>query len=132
MQSPVIRVPVVRLLERSPFERLCWPDMSRPVTLQEVAYAIEEKRFRDQSFSHEVDWSVLEYTNDSHNFHVERIAYLVLWSSDNPIQIGMGQCWFVNDGSHRLGAAIYRNDETIDVTFVGSESQLTTLIQLML
>ena len=58
--------------------------------------------------------------------HEARIAWLVKHGHEDTIQLDVGVpslgChvnWIVIDGNHRLAAAIYRGDETIDCTIGG-------------
>lgn len=62
-----------------------------------------------------------------HNLHVRRIAYLVThgWSDAIEVDIGIPShgyfpSWVVQDGNHRLAAAIFRGDESILGTVCGS------------
>lgn len=58
--------------------------------------------------------------------HAERIAWLVLYPAEDPIEIDVGVPilgyhipWPVLDGNHRLAAAIFRKDLTILVAPAG-------------
>lgn len=58
--------------------------------------------------------------------HVQRTAYLVQHPSPDPIEIDVGApvlgyyvTWMILDGNHRLAAAIYRGDDTIQAAVSG-------------
>ena len=57
--------------------------------------------------------------------HVQRVAYLVQHVDRTPILIDLGfeedtEEWPIYDGHHRLAAAVFRGDTTIQVSFQGS------------
>jgi len=104
-----------------PFESTVWHGMESPLTREEVALAIAEGRLLaephpDYSFGLcGKEWGRQE--------HIERVAYLVVNPSPEPIWIDVGcealglyVSWIIQDGNHRLAAALYRGDTTIRVS----------------
>lgn len=82
------------------------------LTRKDVRAAIKEKRL------HAVPYSL--NAPESGDNHEERIAWLVVNGWADPIRMDVGVpalgChvnWPVQDGNHRLAAAIYRKDESI-------------------
>ncbi len=67
-----------------------------------------------------------EFTPLTKDFHVARIAYLVAHPDPTPITIIKRRDgdFELDDGFHRLAAAIYRGDETIKAAFEGTKKQL--------
>lgn len=108
-------VPVSKLLAWSAFEYPIWYQMKDPITFEEVTLAIEENRLEQESYSHEYDQGREDLDPDeTRRVHVERVAYLVVNPTDDPICLNFGCYWAVRDGNHRLAAAIFRGDETIN------------------
>lgn len=69
-------------------------------------------------------------------YHVGRIAYLVKHPATDPISIdvgipslGMTVAWQIDDGNHRLSAAIVRGDKTILAVFSGEEKEIKRFIK---
>jgi hypothetical protein len=91
------------------------------LTEDEVVQAVAEGRLNGTPFSTDLldEWT--------HLMHVERVAYLVVNPSDKPIEVDVGiphlGChvdWPVQDGNHRLAAAICRGDKKIRVEASGA------------
>lgn len=94
-----------------PFKSSVWVD--EPLTWRGVTAALDEGRLLATSW----DTSKEPWTRAQHE---ERVAYLVLHRDETPIQVDVGvpslgyeASWPVEDGNHRLAAAIYRGDKTI-------------------
>lgn len=102
----------------SPFDYTVWGGLNRPITREEVQKAIEEKDFRDKPLGHQglrID-------------HIRRVAYLEAHPDPTPLSLDVGDSsWIVIDGNHRLGAAIFRGDETIEVEVSGEVSLIEAL-----
>jgi len=102
----------------SAFDRMIWSGQGDdPITREEVASAIAEGRFQKMPLD----------TEGTRRDHVERIAYLVVHPARTPLELDVGiphlGChvdWPLLDGHHRLAAAIYRGDATIDIDAAGS------------
>ena len=113
------QLPVSSLLEWGPFKNHIWSEFKRPITLREVYECIKESDFESQPYDlARVSWRRRD--------HIRRVAYFVVNPPDEPIAIDVGVpslgCyvnWPVTDGHHRLGAAIYRGDEFIQVDLSG-------------
>lgn len=110
-------VPVSKLLQWSPFDHSIWDSVKTPITKEEVADAIKHGRLHGEPW----DFSA------TREQHIERIAYLVVHPDRSAIDVDVGipsmglyLGWIVEDGHHRLAAAIYRGDETIEVSLSGS------------
>lgn len=110
-------VQLSRLKEWSAFEVCVWAGFQTPMTVDEVALAIAEKRFQTEPD---------RYCEYERKEHIERVAYLVVNPSDDPISLDVGipvlnyfPYWIVTDGNHRLAAAFYRGDETIRASITG-------------
>lgn len=99
------------LVKRVPtaFDLPMWRGMTSPVEPEEIRLAIEENRLNDP-VNGESDASV-----KSRDWHVERIAWFVVHDSENPISICWGKFLPVQDGNHRVAAAIYAGRAEIDV-----------------
>jgi hypothetical protein len=68
-------------------------------------------------------------------YHANRIAYLVDFKAEDPISIDVGipsmGCtvdWEIEDGNHRLAAAIVRGDEFIYASFSGGLKEVRRFI----
>lgn len=116
MSDDIVRVPLARLTEWSPFEACCWRGLGQPITRAEVAMAIADGRLEAKRARY--DWT--------REKHIERVAYLIVNPDSCPIEIDVGvPClnfyvsWIVTDGNHRLAAAFYRGDETIAASVAG-------------
>ncbi len=89
-----------------------------------VAQCIQQGRLID----HE-EWEALNAEAlyiPSAEEHASRIAYLATEGWEDPIEIDVGvpslgyfPKWPLEDGNHRLFAAIFKKHETIDATFAG-------------
>ena|ERR1700733_1556486 len=115
---PVL-IPVANLAElHNPFE--CSPWGWGSCSLDAVTVAIQQKRFESKPNF------LIDTLQDSKEFDIARIAYLVETGWSDPINIDVGVpalgCyidWMITDGNHRLGAAIYRKDEFISAVVDG-------------
>ena len=113
-------LPVSSLIPWSPFDSVVWHVLEIPLTREEIQEAIDAKKLLGNPVpEHLADQSLRE-------LHVQRIAYLVVHGWDDPIAIDVGvPClgyhvdWVVQDGHHRLAAAIFRGDEHIQVLVDG-------------
>ena len=98
-----------------------WQDMTTRITETAVRKAIE----RGNTLSPEIIYScrpdVLPGRISVRQFHVRRVAHFVVndWTDAISIDVGVPDLgchvdWIVIDGNHRLAAAFYRGDETIE------------------
>lgn len=87
----------------------------------EVQQAIWGRRFRYEPFS-----LLSESEKSDKLYHVKRIAYFVEHGWNDPISIDVGVPglsepeWLIEDGNHRLAAAIYLRDKEILAEVSGS------------
>ena len=111
-----VRIPVEAIQRLcDPFHSCVWGDFV--VTREMVMDALVHNRFCEEPMS--------AWTKEQHcraKSHAERIAYLAYNGWDDAIQIDVGvpglNCyvdWPVQDGNHRLAAAIFRGDYLIKV-----------------
>lgn len=102
-----------------PYESCIWP-ISDPITYEEVYQAIPcaESRVRIPAPGRDF------YDPSNRHRHLLRIAWLVThWEEGHPIQVDVGlgdEGFSVNDGNHRLAAAIYRGHDFIEADVCGS------------
>lgn len=102
-----------------PFEHPPWFD-TQPISTDEVQNAIADKQLNNQPHEPNV------MKPASKEYHIQRIAYLVIHPDHNPITIVPTRegSFTLDDGFHRLMAAIYRGDRIIKVEFGGTKQQL--------
>ncbi len=102
------------------------------ITIAEVSEAIAEGRFCVRRHS-PVRWGRSE-DGLTRKEHIERVAYLTVHPSNHPVEIDVGVpacgsfCDYpLQDGHHRLAAAIMRGDEFILAEVSGQLSYATEL-----
>jgi hypothetical protein len=111
-------IPIERITNvYDPFAEPPWYDGSA-VCIAGVRSAIKENRLNPEPYSAKKfgpDWTSRK--------HEERIAWLVLNPSHDPISIEFSypndDAFSIDDGNHRLAAAIYRGDREIAVEVGG-------------
>lgn len=130
-----MKVPLTSLEPWSPFENVVWRSLENPITREEIAQAIESEEFRKEPFNSNTLSSLFDTPRED---HINRIAYLVAKGWDDEIHLDVGvpsMCchvdWIITDGNHRLAAAFYRGDKTIDASVCGEESYAAELLHLM-
>jgi hypothetical protein len=113
----------------NPFKISIW-GTKYPVSYKEIEKAIKINYTFPTPYS-----SFLDPPRWSKNKHIGRIAYLVLNPDLTPIEIDLGiptlgysPEWVVVDGNHRLAAAIFRGDKTINATCSGEVDLIKELI----
>jgi len=108
----------------------CWMELKSPITHKEVLYCLKNNQeqltetplaldaMMDSKGAFDVD--------EARQKHIQKIAYLVKNGFDNPIDIDVGvpsmNCYvshMIEDGNHRLAAAIIRKDKTIKCSITG-------------
>lgn len=116
---------------------ISWPwKHQKPITKKYFCKIIErniiEEKFLDEEFS----TSLKNWRNSD---HYRRIAFLVKYGWDDPIQLDVGvpvlnynPHWFICDGNHRFLSAIYRGDEYIDVNIAGQLNYAEKLFNITL
>jgi len=116
----VYDVPVDALAEiYNPFEVAPWMGVAK-IDPDDVDEAINNHDFAKQHSDSS------DLANPDKAYHAKRIAYLVKHLDPEPIVIvpNIRGSYELEDGFHRLAAAIYRGDKTIKVAFGGSKRQL--------
>jgi hypothetical protein len=103
-----------------PYEANIWPALSTPITYEEVYEAIPYAEVLKKIPTPSKDF----YDKSSRSRHILKIAWLVThWEDGHPIHIDVGmddQYFSVDDGNHRLAAAIYRCHTYIEAEVSGA------------
>lgn len=108
----------------------CWPELSRPITVEEVKQCIAEDR---AELANTPSWIELAFKKDKpsdeeiRDAHVRKIAFFATNESIKPIHLEVGipelGCYpenLLDDGNHRFAGAIVRGDETIRAKISGT------------
>lgn len=96
-----------------PFRSPVWHGMESPLSRDEIAQAIKD----GWTVAHPKEENIME--PHPRSYHVGRVAHLVNHGWADPIFIEPGYGWMIQDGNHRLAAAFYKRDMTIEVEFSG-------------
>lgn len=101
----------------NPFDGVCWPDLERPITTVDVGEALVSRALRHPD----------EGDCTTRAEHAGRIAWFIVNGWRDPIEVDVGipsmgyvPEWPIQDGNHRLAAAILLKCRTIDIRFSGS------------
>jgi hypothetical protein len=112
-----MQIELQKLNNWNPYYNLVWGGLDSPITKGEVARAIARRQFRS---------TPIKDGESTRGQHIQRIAYLVVNKDSNQIVIDVGVPtlnlapeWIIYDGNHRLAAAFYRNDYTINISISG-------------
>jgi len=119
------------------FDFPIWPELDESITREEVQDAISSETWLETPFDtcptiHLDENGVFQALGagnlTNRQRHVSRIAYLVVhgWEDAICINAQPGH-WPVLDGNHRLTAAHFRGDETIEAEFDGFEADIVEL-----
>lgn len=110
----------------NPFYGCIWVKIDSPITKEEIANAIRKQQFITPDVPKPKDaiWDI-----SSKEQHIQRIAWFVCnFSDDYPIEIDFGIPGYCNlqvdDGNHRLAAAIYSEKEFILAICGGDVSEI--------
>lgn len=103
-----VQIPISKLLEVcNSFKNPPWNEV-KSLSKEEILKAVENKKFNTKPECR------------TRQDHIKRIAYLIYEGWQDPVDIDVGVpilgCfpdWFIQDGNHRVVAAIVREDETI-------------------
>jgi hypothetical protein len=102
-----------------PYEALIWPALSEPITYEEIFEAIPYVETKRKIPAPCRDF----FDTSSRPRHTLKIAWLVThWKEGHPISVDVGlddTHFSVDDGNHRLAAAIYRGHEFIEADVSG-------------
>lgn len=100
--------------------------LDKPITLEEIENSLKKGLYLETDSS---SWTRAK--------HIKRIAYLVIQPDTTPVSVNIGSPEnnevpenIVEDGFHRLAAAIYRKDNNILVELKGSEKALFSLFNI--
>ena len=124
MSEKKVRFSVKKLAEKNdPFGVCVWEGIESPITRKEVENAISEGRLLSDVYL------CMPWRRER---HAERIAWFVVNGFKDPIEVDVGvpelNChpgWVIFDGNHRFAAAVFRNDEGIDVLPSGSVTEIS-------
>jgi hypothetical protein len=142
-----IRVEVLSQLY-NPLENPPWDDFPR-ITIEEIAEAIRTEAYKTARMSwhqrnrdrlveecSDPDYDSARWHAENRAYHIARIAFLVTYGWSDPITVDIGlpdldpgfPLDAVEDGNHRLSAAIYRGDYTILADVAGDPEAIPDLI----
>ena len=107
----------------------CWIEQETPITPQEVQHCLDHGR---AGLVETPLWTSIVYgtarisAEENRQRHIRKIAYFVLNEILEPISIDVGcealGCWpehLVDDGNHRLAAAMFKKSRTINARVGG-------------
>lgn len=125
-----VAIPLSKLERWNPFTHVIWRGLAGPVTRDEVAAAIRAGVLRKTPLRPQDGATRL--------VHHRRIGFLVLNPDPRPLDIDVGvpelagyrPVWPIADGNHRLAAAFYRGDLTIEADIGGSLKHARELFEL--
>jgi hypothetical protein len=112
------------------FDFPIWPELDTPITREEVQEAVTCGRYVD---SPAMIWPERLTDGSTINLpprevHIRRVAYFVTHGWSDPIVLNAQPgYWPVLDGNHRLTAAHFRGDMTIEAEFDGFEDDIAEL-----
>lgn len=132
MREPIqIQLKVSDLYQYSPQRMPVWACTWSPFTAKEINEVIRRGGAEPERFSYP--------SQDSANYmwdretHVRRVAFFVQSHPDwDPILLkdcGRAKWWPIEDGHHRLGAAVHLGLEWIDCLFPGSTRELEAMFK---
>ena len=103
-----------------------------PMYPYEIRKRISENKLDSRSWGWGGNEKLAGFGNEKRDYHLQRIAYLVVNPDTKPVEVEMGiDTWLeqaaLTDGNHRYAAAIIRGDKTIDVIFGGFIDKLLEL-----
>jgi len=131
--DPVMWANVERIVELvgDPFKSAVWFDLEGvPITKAEVQLAIATGTLGADPFK--PSWAGV--TEWSRTRHAQRVAYLAVHGWPDPIEVDVGSDALyiaptMEDGYHRLAAAIFLGRTTICASLIGETSRIDELIQ---
>lgn len=114
----------------SPFRFIIWNGLDTPITLEEISQSLAHNILVPPCISKNQNIG----NTPTRQEHIGRIAWFVknLDSKSNPIDIDFGvtgilEKIYIQDGNHRLAAALYRKDKFIYVSCSGSLDRVSNL-----
>jgi hypothetical protein len=115
----------------NPFHHSIWMKIDKPVSRKEIAEAIKNQQFISPDTPKKMEdiWDA-----SSREGHIQRIAWFVCNFSDKfPISIDFGirgHCnLHVDDGNHRLAAAIFLRRKTITAVCGGEIAEIDRYLE---
>lgn len=118
----------------NPFKNPVWFDMNSPITYTEVKKAIDNNTLLSIPLPLSSPATLPVFPRE---IHIRRVAYLVVNLDPTPIDIDVGVLdlgcvveWIITDGNHRLAAAFYREDDSIQAYLQGDINLFTELFNL--
>lgn len=128
-----IKIPIANLDCVNPYKHTVWLGLRKPITIKEVAKAIDSGKFTPKPLPDQPDRQI------TRKEHITRIAYLVVHGWEDPIHLDVGVpsllCyvdWPLVDDNHRMAAAIYREDHDILAEVSGQVSYAEELFGIKL
>lgn len=116
----------------NPFK--CWIELEKEITLKEIQNCLNESSENLTETPLFLFGNLKADKNLLRENHIRKIAFFVKNGFDDPIQIDVGlpemghfNDYLIEDGNHRLAAAIFRNDENIKCIVTGSEEYAKSL-----
>jgi len=111
----------------------CWMELKSPITHQEVLDCLKNNQEQltetPLALDAMMDLKGAFDVDEARQKHIQKIAYFVKNGFDNPIDIDVGvpsmNCYvshMIEDGNHRLAAAIIRKDKIIKCSIMGEGS----------
>ncbi len=130
-KDPVHRVDMacMKKVFQSPLTGHAWG--WSPIYPYEIRKRISERKLDTRPWGWGDDENLAGLGNERREYHLQRIAYLVVTPDTKPvdIELGISEGYHpdLSDGNHRYSAAIIRGDETIDVIFSGFIDNISKL-----
>jgi len=116
----------------NPFKQNIWVTLKFPITKKEITQAIKQKQFIALGL---INKKLMNFWGgSSREEHIYRIAWFVEnWDDKFPISIDFGMPWMgtgisIDDGNHRLAAAIYLKKHWIKSSFGGSIDEMKKFV----
>lgn len=122
-----ILLDIAKLLEQFPNLRTghCWPNVQKSITDEDIRRQVTKYQANPKAFKDPSKRSGDIFTRKRID-HVRSIAYFVSEGWSEPIWVDLGipsqgflPEWPVDDGNHRLRAAIFRKDKCIMASVCG-------------
>lgn len=120
----------------NPFDG-CWIELDYPITKKEVLECVKNKQeeLTQTPIWTEIAFNHVKLTKEAIRLnHIKKIAYFVVNDIQDPISLEVGVPelnvyidYIVDDGNHRLAAAIIKNQKIIKATLSGSTSHAKEL-----
>lgn len=117
---------ILKQWDADPFVQHVW-EIETPITREEVGAAIF-----DQSCETAAEPVAADADRET---HIRRVAYLAVHGWEDPIEVDLGipsmnflPDWPIQDGNHRLAAAIFRGDRSIMAEVSGESAWIKKFV----